>query len=443
MTKPRYARLADVVASAIENGTLAPGTRLPTHRAFAEASGVALATATHAYRDLEHRGLVVGERGRGTFVRDLGLPLTLGTEQVAADGLIDLVFNIPGSAGDADTLRAGLRRLAASGDLEAMLRYQPHGGRPHERRIIAADLARTLGTVEPERLLVTSGGQHGLAITAMGLLRRGEAVACDTLCYPGWKAVAALQGLDLVPVAAAPDGVMDPDNLDRLCRTRPIHAVYTMPTVHNPLGSVMREAERQRLVGIARTHDLLIVEDGAYAFLEANAPTSLMALAPERCVHVGGFSKSVATGLRLGYLVAPETSVKNLTRAIRATTWNAPALISALVTGWIEDGTLMQSEEARRRDGAMRQAILHEAMAGFDVKAHPHAGFAWLPLPVGSRAEPIVTRLRDAGLSVSGAVPFATTEAVPQALRLAFGGVPVEELRRVFDMVREAAGGAY
>ncbi|WP_037317615.1 GntR family transcriptional regulator [Ruegeria halocynthiae] len=133
MGKARYIRLAEMLSNAIQDGKLAPGMKLPTHRAFAEQFNVALATATRAYGELERRGLIVGEAGRGTFVRDLGLPPTLGVRQTASDGLIDLVFNMPSDAADADMLRAGLRRLAAAGDLEAMLRYQ--GSSPAECRI--------------------------------------------------------------------------------------------------------------------------------------------------------------------------------------------------------------------------------------------------------------------------------------------------------------------
>ncbi|GGG68708.1 GntR family transcriptional regulator [Salipiger pallidus] len=430
-----------MLSTAIQQGKLAPGTKLPTHRAFAEQFNVALATATRAYGELERRGLIVGEAGRGTFVRDLGLPPMLGVRQTASDGLIDLVFNMPGGAADADMLRAGLRRLAAAGDLEAMLRYQPHGGRTHERRIIAESLASTLGPIDPECLLVTSGDQHGLATIVLGLLRRGERIATDTLTYPGFKSIAALQGLDLVPVEER-RGVMDPDDLERQCRERMLRAVYLMPTVHNPLGSVMDEATRLHLIEVARAHDLLLIEDAAYAFLEPVPPPSFIALAPERTIHVGSFSKSLATGLRLGYLIAPTTYTDRLLEAIRATTWNAPALISSLVTNWVEDGTLASSEEARRRDGAERQRLCRTVFDGRSVLSHRNAGFAWLPLEKGVRAEPIVTRLKEQGISASGAEPFATTVAVPQALRLAFGGVPKNELEEVFQIVRKAVDGA-
>lgn len=441
MKKARYIRLADMLSTAIQEGKLAPGTKLPTHRAFAEQFSVALATATRAYGELERRGMIVGEAGRGTFVRDLGLPPTLGIRQTASDGLIDLVFNMPGDAGDADMLRAGLRRLAAAGDLEVMLRYQPHGGRTHERRIIAESLASTLGPIDPECLLVTSGGQHGLATIALGLFRRGERIATDTLTYPGFKSIAALQGLELVPVEGK-RGVMDPNDLERQCLAGNLRAVYLMPTVHNPSGAVMSEATRLRLIEIARKHDLLLIEDAAYAFLEPDPPPSVVALAPERTVHVGGFSKSLATGLRLGYLIAPATHTDRLLEAIRATTWNAPALISGLVTGWVEDGTLANSEETRRRDGAERQQLCRTVLGGSSIHSHRNAGFAWLPLEKGVRAEPIVTSLKERGISASGAEPFATTVAVPQALRLAFGGVPKDELEEVFQIVRKAVDGA-
>lgn len=437
MRKARYIRLADMVSTAIQDGTLAPGTKLPTHRAFAEQFKVALATATRAYGELARRGMTVGEAGRGTYVRDLGLPPTLGVRQAASDGLIDLIFNMPGDAGDADMLRAGLRRLAAAGDLEAMLRYQPHAGRTHERRIIAASLVATLGPVDPDCLMVTSGAQHGLAIIFMGLFRRGEGIAADALTYPGFKSVAALQGLNLIPVEGR-GGAMDPEDLDRQCHTRTVRAVYLMPTVHNPLGTVMDKATRLQIIEIARKHDLLIIEDAAYAFLEPDPPPSLFALAPERTIYVGGFSKSLATGLRLGYVIAPEPHIDRLLESIRATTWNAPALISGLVTSWIEDGTLAKSEQNRRRDGAERQLLCRTALGERSILSHRNAGFAWLPLDNGVRAEPIVTLLKEFGISASGAEPFATTVAVPQALRLAFGGVPRGDLPAVFQTFREA-----
>lgn len=441
MPKTQYLLLAESLSRVILSGELIPGTRLPTYRAFAAQHGVALATATRAYKELERRGLIVGEMGRGVFVRDLGLPLTLGVEQSASEGQIDLVFNMPGNAGDAEILRSGLKRLANAGDLDAMLRYQPHGGRPHERKIIASHLQRSLGRIVADQLLITSGGQHGLAITAFGLLKRGDTIGTDALTYPGFKAVAALHGLNLVAIDGI-GGSMNADDLERQCRARKISAIYVMPTVQNPLGSVMHEALRKRLVAVARRHDLLIIEDSAYAFLEPSPPPSLFEIAPERTVHIGGFSKNLATGLRLGYLAAPPQHMDKLSHAIRATTWNAPALISALVCGWIEDGTVAAAEQVRRNDGAQRQRLCHDILVGTRIIAHRNASYAWLPLGAGVRAEPVVTQLINRGIAVSSAVAFSISECPPQALRLAFGGVAIDQLRSALKIVRDQLAAA-
>src|SRR3954471_12067250 len=107
MAEARYKQLVDQLAADIRVGHLPPGTRLPTHRQLAVRHGVALVTASRAYAELEAMGLVSGEVGRGTFVRETALPRGLGIDQHAvADGLVDLSFNAPSLPGQADLLRA-------------------------------------------------------------------------------------------------------------------------------------------------------------------------------------------------------------------------------------------------------------------------------------------------------------------------------------------------
>lgn len=123
-------------------------------------------------------GLVSGEVGRGTFVRENTLPRGLGIDQQAvAAGVVDLNFNYPSLPGQARLLSRALRKLAAGGDLDALLRYAPHGGRTHERACVARHLARRGLPVAPDNVLVVDGAQHGLAVTAMALLKPGDVVA--------------------------------------------------------------------------------------------------------------------------------------------------------------------------------------------------------------------------------------------------------------------------
>lgn len=325
MPRARYKQLVDQLAADIRCGALAPGTRLPTHRELAAQHGIALVTASRVYAELHAMGLVSGETGRGTFVRETSLAPGHGIDQPATEGgMLDLNFNYPTLPGQADLLRQALRQLALSGDLEALLRYQPHAGRPHERALLARHLTDQGLPVTAQQVLIVNGAQHGLALTLQTLLKPGDVVAVDALTYPGFKAAAAARGVELLALPCDASGP-DFDALAALCRTRRVQAIYSMPTLHNPLGWVLDQRQRKRLIDIAREHDLLIIEDAAYAFLASSAPAPLAALAPERTVHVSGFSKNIATGLRVGYLTAPAVWVAALERSIRASTWNTRA----------------------------------------------------------------------------------------------------------------------
>lgn len=436
MPRARYKALVDTLAADIRTGRLLPGTRLPPHRQFAAEQGVALVTASRVYGELKAMGLVSGETGRGTFVRETALPPGQGIDQQeVAAGVVDLNFNYPSVPGQADLLRTALRQLALSGDLEALLRYQPHGGRLHERASVARHLALRGLTVAGEQVLLVNGAQHGLAVTLMALFKPGDVIAVDALTYPGFKVVAHSLHIELLPIAATACGP-DLEALDKLCRTRPIRAFYSMPTLHNPLGWVTPLAQREQLVSLARKHGLTLLEDAAYAFLTENPPPPLAALAPERTVYISGFSKSVATGLRVGLVMVPPAWVPALERAIRATAWNTAGVLTALVSGWIEDGTVQRLEAQKRADARARQALAAKALAGLQSVSHRDSYFVWLPLAEEARADQVAMALMREGISVSTAEPFAVSSHVPHALRLALGSVDMPTLSTALARVK-------
>ncbi|HEX7908745.1 MAG TPA: PLP-dependent aminotransferase family protein [Paraburkholderia sp.] len=440
MAQARYKLLVDALAADIRSGRLPPGTRLPTHRQLAAKEGLALVTATRVYAELGAMGLVSGETGRGTFVRETSLPPGLGIDQhTLASDLADLSFNYPSLPGQAELLRNALRQLAASGDLEALLRYQPHGGRQHERETVARHLACRGLAVEGEQVLIVNGAQHGLAATAMALLRPGDVVAVDALTYPGFKVLANTLHLELAPLPNAGDGP-DLKALARLCKNRKVRAVYAMPTLHNPLGWVMSAEQRHELIALARRHGLLIIEDAAYAFLAEDPPAPLAALAPELTVYVSGLSKSVATGLRVGFIAAPARWAPLIERAIRATTWNTAAVMTAMACGWIDDGTVARLETEKRRDAMVRQSMAADILDGLRRVAHPASYFLWLPLDEEVRADRIAMALVRERIAVSTAEPFATSEQVPHALRLALGSLDLASLRQALEKVRHVIG---
>lgn len=436
--KARYKAVVDRYAQAIRSGQLPAGSRLPTHRTLAAGERISLATATRVYRELEEMGLVSGETGRGTFVRDLSLPPGHGVDQqvVAAD-VVDLNFNYPSLPDQGDALREALRQLAMAGDIDSHLRYQPHAGRLAERDIIARHLTCQHFAPDAENVLIVNGAQHGLAMTVMGLLRPGDVVAVDALTYSGFKALAALYHLELAAIPCRPEGP-DLQALQTLCQQRRVRAVYTMPTLHNPLGWVLNTGQRQALADLARQHDLLIIEDAAYARLVSHPPPPVVSYAPERTVYVTGFSKNIATGLRVGVVISPPRYRPEIERAIRATTWNTPTLISSLICAWIEDGTVARFETQKRQDARQRQQVAREVLCGLPVVSHPDSYFVWLPLGEESRADRLSNALMERRISVSTAEPFCVSATIPQALRIALGSVPFDSLRPALLSVRDA-----
>ncbi|HCQ8038498.1 TPA: PLP-dependent aminotransferase family protein [Klebsiella quasipneumoniae subsp. quasipneumoniae] len=436
--KARYKAVVDRYAQAIRSGQLPAGSRLPTHRNLAAEERLSLATATRVYRELEEMGLVSGETGRGTFVRDLSLPPGHGVDQqvVAAD-VVDLNFNYPSLPAQGDALREALRQLAMAGDIDSHLRYQPHAGRLAEREIIARHLTCRHFAPDAENVLIVNGAQHGLAVTVMGLLRPGDVVAVDALTYSGFKVLAALYHLELAAIPCRAEGP-DLQALHTLCQQRRVRAVYTMPTLHNPLGWVLNAGQRQALADLARQHDLLIIEDAAYARLVSRPPPPVVSYAPERTVYVTGFSKNIATGLRVGVVISPPRYWPEIERAIRATTWNTPTLISSLICAWIEDGTVARFETQKRQDARQRQQVAREVLCGLPVVSHPDSYFVWLPLGEESRADRLANALMERRISVSTAEPFCVSATIPQALRIALGSVPFDSLRPALLNVRDA-----
>lgn len=463
MPRARYKQLVDQLAADIREGRLKPGTRLPPHRQLAAREGLALVTATRVYAELEAMGLVSGETGRGTFVKEFALPPGQGVDLLAsAADMVDLSFNYPSLPGQAEMLRSALRQLAQGGDLDALLRYQPLGGRPHEREIAARHLAARGLQIPADQVLWVEGAQQGLMLSGLALLQPGDVVAVDSLSYPGFKLVAEALRLELLPVPASGAGP-DLDALAAACRRRRVKAVYAMPTLHNPLGWVMSLSRRRALVALARQHGLLLIEDGAYAYLAGEAgegagrsdrlntshrlhrapgtarpvPPPLASLAPERTVYVTGLSKSVAAGLRTGFVVAPPAWVPRLARALRANSWSTPGLTSALACAWLEDGTVATLEARKREDARDRQALAAELLGPLERQGHPGSYFVWLPLGEEVRADQVAMDLLRQGVSVSTAEPYATGTVVPHAIRLALGSVALPPLRRALRLVRE------
>jgi len=424
---PLYRVIADALGADIEEGRLAAGTRLPTHRELAETVGVTVGTVTRAYAEAERRGLVGGEVGRGTFVRHRDAPRSLPAPPASEDddSLIELGLNWPATpAGDpaASALRDALEALTRSPRLPELLDYAPHAGHAPHREAGAAWLSRFGVKATPAQVLVCSGGQHAMDVALGALTRPGDTVLCEALTYPGLKVLAHRLHVRLHGVAMDEHGLV-PDALDAACRTG-AKVLFVLPNLQNPTGCVMPEERRRRIAAVARAHGLTVIEDDAYGLLLDARPPPLRALLPESCWFIAGVSKLLAPGLRLGYLATPEVGVpERLTEESVLAARMTPPLMAEVASRWIRDGVADALVAHRAREARERMARARAVLgAAVPPMAGPAGYHLWLRLPSGWRAEGFAAQARRRGVSVIASDVFTVgPSTAPAAVRVCLG----------------------
>jgi len=419
---PRYLAIADALQEDVSCGKLQPGARLPTHRELAYRLGVTVGTISRAYLEAERRGLVSGEVGRGTFVRKQGHESGFVIPP-AALGTTNLALNQPAPTAAVPELAATLAHLSRQNDLAKLLIYQNELGVPAYREAGALWLARTRVVADPNRIAVTCGTQHAFHAALLAVMQPGETLLVESLTYPGLKTLAVQLGLKLKGVAIDRAGLV-PEALDAACREGKPRALFTMPTLHNPTTATLTAERRNAVAEIARRHDLLIIEDGIYGFLLDEPPEPIVNLAPERTFHVTSVSKSMAAGLRLGYIAAPAEYVARVGAAIRCSVWMAAPLVAEVVTRWIHDGTGARLAEICRQDVRRRQALAMRVLAGHDIETHPASFHLWLHLPEPWRWPDFVAAAETRGVRVTPPDVFvAGRSSAPHAVRVGLSAI--------------------
>jgi len=299
---PRYLAIAEALARDIAADRLKPGERLPTHRDLAWKLGVTVGTVTRAYAEAERRGLVAGEVGRGTFIRDTAA-VPDAAPPVAPEGgsLIDLSRNFPAEIPGDRTVADALAAVAQSRDFDRLLQYQASGGMPAHRMEAARRFTAAGLETRAEQVAICNGVQNGMLLAAATFARPGDTILTESLTFYGIKSLANLLSIRLQGVAMDEDGLL-PAALDAACRVWSPKALYLIPTIQNPTASVMPEERRREIAAICRRHDVGIIEDDIYGFLIDRPPPPIARFAPERTLLMSGLSKCMAPGLRLGYL---------------------------------------------------------------------------------------------------------------------------------------------
>jgi DNA-binding transcriptional MocR family regulator len=443
---PKYQVIARAFAQAILNGQLPAGEKLPPHRSLASELHVTTGTISRAYAELERQGLANARVGDGTYVaqaRSREMPPELpsiaprgGAPSAAA--LIDLGQNVPQPTGEAQALAATLRDIAGDERLAAeLLQYAPEAGLMRHRQAGAAWLARTGMPTNAARVLVTQGAQHALAMVLRAVARAGDTVLAEIVSYPGIIALARQLRLHLVGVEIDQEGVV-PAALELACKSLHPRAIFCVPTIHNPTTATMSAERRDAVAAILAQYGVLLIEDIVPAMLLDAPPLPIAARLPEQSFLIAGLSKSVAPGLRVGYVQAPQAWCSKIAAVIRSDCWMTAPLMAEIAARWIEGGEMERLDSLQRAYVDAQQTIAREVLAGIAYRHAAASSHLWLPLPEPWRAAEFAAALRQEGVLVKTADSFVIgRNAAPHAVRICMTGArSVAALTRGLSIVR-------
>jgi 2-aminoadipate transaminase len=321
-------------------------------------------------------------------------------------------------------------------DGHAALQYAASEGFGPLRDVVAARLP---WQVDPAQILITTGSQQGLDLVAKVLAETGSKILVESPTYLGAVMAFTPMEPEVISVANDSDGI---DLADLGSKAQDARFLYVQPNFQNPTGRTMSEARRTALSRRAEQLGLPLVEDNPYGDLwfDAPPPAPLSALNPQGCIYLGSFSKVLAPGLRLGFIVAPQAVYPKLLQAKQAADLHSPGFNQRLVAEVMKDGFLdrhvptIRALYKSQRD-AMLEALAREMPAGDSDSTltwnTPSGGmFLWARLPKGMNAVDFLPHAVAQGVAFVPGAPFYADHGDPRTLRLSFVTPSVEEIHR-------------
>ena len=424
---PKYLQIVEALAEDIAAGRLAVRTRLPPHRELAYQLGISPNTTSRAYAEAVKRALIQGEVGRGTFVRATDGPVR-GTDPETLHrketGPIDLSRNLPMPGFAEPHIRQVMSEIAVDTGMQALLDYQTDRDLWPHRDAGRSWLAGCGLECKIEDVIPVVGGQHGIFSVLMALLHPGDLLLVEKLTYTPVLAMAERLNLRSGSVAMDDLGVI-PDAFEMWCKEANPRAFYLTPTLQAPTTVTLSAERRTQIADVAERYGVVLIEDDVFGPLKQDKPAPIAALAPQRTVYVSSLSKTVAPGLRAGFLRAPSKLASALHQSVNLSVWMTPPVTLEISRRMIENGVAAKLTGQQRRAAAERQDLAHSIIRRAAIPQKPDGFHVWIPLPEGWRADAFVAECSRNGVLVSEGRSFAVDAmGAPEAIRLCVSHEP-------------------
>ncbi len=437
-SKPLYLAIADAITTDVESGTLPSGIRLPPQRDLAWRIGVTLGTVTRAYKEVEQRGLLNGEVGRGSYIRTSHRAAALPVPATETDGIIDLSHAIPPPVITPEEFDAAMTYVMREPRRLDLLDYAPPEGFAHHRELGARWLKLSGITADPSDIVVTAGAHVGLMTVFGAIAEPREAVMAEQINYALLGSTLRNAYLEALPIEMDDEGLM-PDAFERAAKSGQSRILYIVPTLQNPTTHTMKRHRREAIVAIARKNNITIVEDDIFRLLDSRTqPSTFYSLAPERTFHITGLSKTLAPGLRIGFIATPRGQDRVLKSHIRSAASRSVGITGEMARYWIETEAAQTIMTRIRNEFAARRDVFLEVFKGHNFRCEQAAPYAWLELPEGWTAGRFSTLLASRGVKVTPGNAFRLgSQGSSRHIRVCFGHPQrVLQIRRAFESIR-------
>ncbi len=445
-----YDQVYDLVVEQIRAGTLRPGDRLPSLRHMSRQLKVSIATVMQGYTNLEREGFISARPQSGFFVnadstRSAALPSASSPRPVVRDiKLSSMVLDFlrmsrrPGTAplGPANpanellptrTLARLIHRVVMR-DPGAAVDYMDPAGQVELRRQIAYR-AGTMGMViDPEQVIVTNGATEAMAVAMRTVARPGDTIAVESPTYFLLLQLIEDLGLKAVEVPSDPVNGLNIDAFEDIVSGIPVAALLCVVNFNNPYGSLMPDDARQRLVDLANRSGIRLIEDDIYGDLHFGPyrPRPLKSFDREgNVVLCSSFSKTLAPGLRVGWIAAESGREEMLSRKHNSSIANASltqmAVAEFLASGGYDRHLRQLRRALKQQVERMRHELTRVLPEGTRI-SQPQGGFVlWVELPRGIDATELFRRCLEQGVNILPGALFSPTRKFRNCIRISCG----------------------
>ena len=466
-----YDQVSRHVMGLVESGTLKPGDRVPSLRKLSRQLKVSITTVKQAYVALEDQGVLKVRPQSGFYVNSLieqapqvqrKTTICCKPRKVRFGELFEEIFQIANNPDIAPLGAAvpsvdlmpvkGLVRAtnrAATRFAESALDYCFPPGNLELRRQIARQYVDMGLAVSPDDVIVTSGATEALTLCLQAVTRRGDIIAVESPTYFSVLRLLERMGLLAVEIDTDPETGMSPEALQSALDTMDIKAVLTVPNFNNPIGALMPDENKQRIAELVAEHAIPLIEDDVYGelyFDERRPPVIKLHDKGDRVLTCSSFSKTLAPGYRIGWVLAGDRYREDILEWKQATTSAVASLPQLAVSEYLRGGEyerhLVRMRKAfREQVERMRFMVARHFPEGTRM-TNPRGGFVlWVEMPRGSDCLEVFNRALEEGISVTPGIMFSATRRYRNFIRISCGHSWSEEIEQAVIRLGQIVAG--